>query len=106
MDEKDIEQRLCRVEDRSKSNTHRLDQIERDRKELSGSLTRMATAVEVLANEQKHTKEKLDDVDEKVSNLELAPAKSASRIKEKIIEVAIAAVLGAIIGAVLTLIIK
>lgn len=113
MDDKDFEQRLTRVEERAKSNSHRLDEIEKDRKELSGSLNRMASAVEVLATEQKHTaeaqketREKLEEVDEKVSNLEQAPAKSASRIKEKVIEIVIAGILGAIIGAICALIFK
>lgn len=116
IDEKRFEDLVVTVtetQDRAKSNTKRLDQIEKDRKELSASLTKMATAVEVLATEQRYsakaqaeTKQKVEDIDTKVSKLELAPAKSATKFKDEFIKAFITAVVGAIIGAVLALIFK
>lgn len=109
----DLARQVIQTEDRAKSNTKRLDEIERDRKELSDSLTKMATAVEVLATEQRfsakaqtETKQKVEDIDAKVSKLELAPAKSANRIKEEIVKAVITVVVGAIIGAIFALILK
>ncbi len=100
-----------RIEQREKSNTHRIDTLEKERCELNATLTRMATAVEILANEQKHTSnaqkeanEKIDEIDAKVSKIELAPAKKAETIHTEIIKTICSTIIGAILGAILTLI--
>lgn len=113
MDEIEIVERLANVENRAKSNTHRIDEIEKDRRELNQSMNRMATAVETLANEQKYAAEeqrkataRVEKLDEKVSGLELAPAKRAESLRNKIIETLITLVLGAVVGAIFALILK
>ncbi len=50
MTQEEMAVRLTKVDARSKSNTHRLDEMD----EKVDTLQRLATAVEVLATEQKH----------------------------------------------------
>lgn len=111
--ENDIHERVVKVEERCKSNTHRIDDLEKDRKELNAALNRMASAVEVLATQQKIQSDeskkmgnKVDAIDLKVTDLELAPAKAAKRIRDDVIKQIISIVVGAIAGAILALIIQ
>ena len=62
---------ISEVEARAKSNSHRIDRLERD----CEALNRLAISVEVLAGEQKNMIEKISSVDEKVGELEKIPAK-------------------------------
>ena len=62
---------LARIEERSRANAKRIERLERE----TEALTRIATAVEVLANEQKNMSEELSRVAEKVSELEHLPVK-------------------------------
>lgn len=113
MEDKDYEQRLTKVEERSKSNTHRLDEIEKERSELNRNMNRMATAVELLANEQRHqtetqksTDNKIENIKKKVESIELAPAKDAKDLKREFWKSLIGVIVGAVVGAILALIIK
>ena len=54
---------------RSKSNSHRIDDLEKN-EEL---LNKMVTALEVLATQQKNVAEQVDKIDSKVTRLEEAP---------------------------------
>lgn len=69
-DEK-LAESLARIEERGKANTRRIERLERE----TEALTRIATAVEVLANEQKNMSEELSRVAEKVSEIEHLPVK-------------------------------
>lgn len=99
--------------DRAKSNTHRIDEIQQERSELNHNMSRMATAVEVLATEQRHqtetqrsTDQKIENIEKKVEGIELAPARDAKDIKKEFIKSAIGVVVGAILGAIFALIIN
>ena len=92
--------RLAEVEARSKSNTHRIDALEKSQE----ALNRLATAVEVMATEQKHQTEGLADLKadvadlaEKVEAVEQKPAKRWDGMVEKF--------MSGLVGAVATLII-
>lgn len=94
------QERLTRVEERAKSNTHRIDAVEKSQE----AINRLATAVEVMATEQKHQTEGLaelkDDVanlTEKVETVEQKPAKRWDGMVEKF--------MSGLVGAVATLII-
>lgn len=94
------ESRLTAVEERAKSNTHRLDKLENSY-EL---LTRLATSMEVLAERQQHCNESVDTLgttvktlDGKVTALEQKPAKRWDGMIDK----AIAAAIGIVIGYLL-----
>ena len=62
--------KLTEIEDRSKSNSHRLDRLEHE----FDALNRLATSVEVLATEQKNMYRKIDSIDSKVTDLEKIPS--------------------------------
>ncbi|MBO5269206.1 MAG: hypothetical protein J6B77_00365, partial [Clostridia bacterium] len=63
MEDEKLAESLARIEERGKANTRRIERLERE----TEALTRIATAVEVLANEQKNMSEELSRVAEKVS---------------------------------------
>ncbi len=94
------QERLTRVEDRAKSNTRRIDAMEKNQE----ALNRLATAVEVMSREQKHQTEGLADLKadvadlaEKVEAVEQKPAKRWDGMVEKF--------MSGLVGAVATLII-
>ncbi len=89
--------RLTAVEERSKSNTHRLDEMT----EKIDEVHRLVTAMEVLAVEQKHIAENITKVQSDVSTLksqvkeiEQKPVKKWEGIAEKIAKAVIAALVG------------
>ena len=65
------EKRLTAVEERSKSNTHRLDKLEPIVDEIH---TTSETLVE-MASEMKHTNRNVEDIKDKVECLEQEPAR-------------------------------
>lgn len=89
--------RLTAVEERSKSNTHRIN-------ELSGQIVavnKLAVSVELLVQENKHQTEALKEVKSdvqqlsgKVEAIEQKPAKKWDSIGEKVLWALIAAVIG------------
>lgn len=56
---------------RSKSNSHRIDDLEKN----GELLNKMVTALEVLATQQKNVAEQVDKIDSKVTRLEESPMK-------------------------------
>lgn len=98
MNQEEMAIRLAEVDARSKSNTHRID-------ELSGQIdavNRLATAVEVMATEQKHQTTAMAEIkadvaklDAKVETIEQKPAKRWDGMVEKIIY----GVIGALVAA-------
>ena len=87
MDQND-EHRLPEVEQRSKSNEHRLDKLEKDHDVLHS----MAASLEVMANEQKHQTQTITDVktdvgrlEGKVDVLESKPGKRCDSLLDKLI---------------------
>lgn len=92
--------RLAEVDARSKSNTHRIDALEKNQE----ALHKLATAAEVMATEQKHQTEAIkeikanvDSLTEKVEAVEQKPAKRWDGMVDKFI--------AGLVGAVATLII-
>ena len=98
-----MEHRLTEVEQRSKSNMHRLEKLEKDHDVLHS----MAASLEVMANEQKHQTQTIADVktdvgrlESKVDVLESKPAKRWDGIVDKAIWAVLAAVIAFILGRV------
>ncbi len=111
--EQELLTKLIETEERSRSNMHRLNHMEKEYGALSQSINRMATAVEVLATEQRYSadeqrkmRETISETNHKVASLELAPSKSAKKIKNEIIKQTIATMTGTLVGSLLTLILK
>ncbi len=88
MTQEEMAVRLAEVDARSRSNTHRLDELG----EKVDVLTRLTTAVEVMAAEQKHQSETInrietdvDSIGQKVDAIEKKPAKRWNGVVEKLI---------------------
>ena len=75
------ERRLTQVEQRSKSNTHRLEKLE----ESTEAINRLATSMEVMVNKQEQVAETVEKLDGKVSAIEAKPAKRWDSIVDKIV---------------------
>lgn len=71
--EREVEfaEKLVEIDQRSKSNTHRLDTVEKNQEALNS----IATSVAVMAEQQKNISKKVDDIDSKVDAIETKPAK-------------------------------
>ena len=79
MNETEMEHRLTEVESRSKSNTHRIDKLERVTEEIHT----MSTTMIQLVEEVKHTNEtvsslnqKVEKMDSRVDDMERAPGRT------------------------------
>ena len=94
--EMDFEHRLTEVEQRSKSNTKRLDKLE----ESTEAINRMATAVEVMATKQDTMNGNLTKLTTDVETLKAEPGKRWKFVIEKAIYFVVAAVVGFILAKV------
>ena len=95
--------KLAETEARSKSNTHRLDALEGQ----IDAVNRLATAVEVMATEQKHQTETIKEIktdvsalDGKVEAIEQKPAKKWDGLVEKVIWALVAAAITFILSRI------
>ena len=88
------ERRLAAVEQRAKSNTHRLDKLE----ESTQILNRLATSMEVMAQRQEQVADTVDKLDGKVTALENKPAKRWEALADKALWSVCAAVIGFILA--------
>ena len=79
---------------RCKSNSHRIDDLERDTLVLG----KMVTALEVLATQQKSISDQVQKIDTKVTRLETAPMKKLSTIIGYILAAVCSAGVGAFFG--------
>lgn len=93
--ENELEHRLTEVESRSKSNTHRIDNLEQSTK----AFTSIATSVEVMANELKHQTTAMAEIktdvaklDSKVETMEQKPAKRWEGLADKLLYLVLGAV--------------
>lgn len=103
MEHEDFAVKLAAVDARAKSNTHRLDELEAD----STVLHKLATAMEVMANEQRHQTDAVEEIKEdvtalgvKVDTIEKKPAKRWEGIVEKALWAVCAAVIAFLLGRV------
>ena len=90
------ERRLTQVEQRSKSNTHRLEKLEASTEAIS----RLATSMEVMASKQEQVAETVEKLDGKVTALEEKPAKRIDGLVDKIIWAVCAAVISFILARI------
>lgn len=92
----DHERRLSETEARSKSNTKRLDDLEK----TTASIQQLATSVAVLAEQIKTMNGNLTTLTGKVEALEAEPAKKWRFVVEKAIYFVVAAVMGFVLAQV------
>jgi predicted nucleic acid-binding Zn-ribbon protein len=84
------ERRLTEVEERSKSNSHRLDKLE----ESTEAINRLATSMEVMAERQEKVADTVSKLDGKVTALEEKPGKRWDGLIDKIVWAIAAALIG------------
>ncbi len=101
MNEVDVEHRITEVEQRAKSNSHRLDKLEKVTEEIH---TMSGTMVQ-LVEEIKHTNEnvcsldeKVDRMDSRVDDMERAPGREWSNARRALVS----AVTGGIVTFLIT----
>lgn len=86
MEEKlDIEHRLTTVEDRSKSNTKRLDEVEKRQDNLDD----LVSTVKVLAIREENVETDVKEIKSDVKSLKEIPAKRWNTMVEKVLLVAV-----------------
>ncbi len=97
MDEIEMEHRITELEQRSKSNTHRLDKLE----PIIEEIHTMSNTMVQLVQEVKHTNEtvhsldlKVDRMDSRVDEMERAPARDWSNARRTVLN----ALLGAAVA--------
>lgn len=88
------EQRLTEVEGRSKSNSHRIDKLEKQTEAINTLATNMAVMVE----KQGEISDKVGNLDEKITTLEAKPAKRWDDLMDKIFWAVCAAVIAFLLG--------
>lgn len=90
------ERRLTQVEQRSKSNTHRLEKLE----ESTEAINRLATSMEVMVSKQEQVAETVEKLDGKVTALEEKPVKRVDNLVDKVIWAVCAAVITFVLARV------
>ena len=79
MDEKDFEHRLTEVEERTKSNTKRLNKVEK----MQETLTELAQSVATIAQKQVDMNDDMKEMKAEVKTLAAKPGKRWDSIVEK-----------------------
>lgn len=88
------EKRLSDVENKAKSNTRRIEKLER----LIEAINNLTTAMGVMSAKLDGVTETVSRLDVKVEAIEKKPAKRAEAIAEKIILVIVGALVGVILA--------
>ena len=94
MEMTDVAERISRVEERERSNTKRIDALEKQ----TEAIQTLATNVAVMAQTVKTTGEKVDGLCEDVQEIKAKPGKRWDAITLKIIEILLAAVIGYVLA--------
>lgn len=96
MNEKDIEHRLTEVEGRSKSNTHRLDELER----RQDNLDELVGTVKVLAVREENVENDVKEIKNDVKSIKDKPGQRWDAIVDKVIWAVLAAVIAFVLGRI------
>jgi predicted nucleic acid-binding Zn-ribbon protein len=90
------ERRLTEVEDRSKSNTKRIDEL----KERQDNLDELVSSVKVLAEREERVESDVQEIKTDVKNLTGKPAQRWDSLVNQIITVVVAAIAGFIFAKI------
>lgn len=94
MEETEIVGRLSAIEQRCKSNSHRLEALEKQ----TEAVNTLATSVAVMAERVETTGEKVDGLCMDVQELKSEPGKRWKSVVERVIYIVVAAVVGFILA--------
>ncbi len=92
MDELEMERRLAHVEDRSKSNSHRLDGLEKKQSELSA----LVRSVAAIAQKQADMESDMREVKSDVKSLLAVPAERWKTVVTAVVTAAVGVLIGAL----------
>lgn len=92
----EYEHRLTEVEARSKSNTHRLEEVER----RQDNLDKLTTSVSLLAEREERMEIDVKEIKSDVKSLAEKPAKRYDSMVDKVLWAFLAAVIAFILGRV------
>jgi outer membrane murein-binding lipoprotein Lpp len=92
--EREFEHRLTSVEDRCKSNSHRLEEVEK----RQDSLDKLTTSVSLLAEREERVETDVKEIKSDVKTLAEKPAKRADSLVDKL--------LWGVVGAVLAFLLR
>lgn len=90
MTELQVERRLSRVEDRSKSNTHRLDEVEKRQEDI----TELVRSVSAIAQKQTDLDADMKEIKADIKSISQKPARRWETVVEKALLTAVAALVG------------
>ncbi len=90
MTELQVERRLSRVEDRSKSNTHRLDEMEKRQEDI----TELVRSVSSIAQKQTDMDADMKEIKADIKSISQKPGRRWETIVEKVLLTAVAALVG------------
>lgn len=88
------EHRLTEVEERSKSNTHRIDEMEK----RQDNLDKLVGTVSVLADREKRVEDDVKEIKIDVKSIKNIPAKKWDNLVNQIITIIVAAIAGFILA--------
>ncbi len=94
MEDVEIIGRLSAVEQRSKSNSHRLEALEKQ----TEAVNHLATSVAVMAEKVESTGEKVDGLCVDVQEIKLKPGKRWETVVGQVVSLLVAAVLGYVLA--------
>ena len=94
--EREFEHRLTEVEERSKSNTHRLDEMEK----RQDNLDELVGTVKVLADREERVEDDVKEIKSDVKSLTSKPAKRWDNLINQIITIIVAAIAGFILAKI------
>ena len=94
--EREFEHRLTEAEERSKSNTHRIDDMER----RQASLEKLVSSVAVMAERVNNVEGKVDEIKADVKTLKGKPAKQWENLTSQIVTLIVAALVGFILAKI------
>lgn len=101
MDETEIVERLTKVEERSKSNTHQIEEL----KPLINDIHVISKTLTELIVEMKYTNDNVNQIKEKVEALEQLPGKQWTNTKKTFFTALTSSIGTAVAGAILYLIV-
>lgn len=96
MDEKDIEHRLTEIEGRSKSNTHRLDELEKRQDNLDD----LVGTVKVLAVREENVENDVKEIKNDVKSIKDKPGQRWESIVDKAVWAVLASVIAFLLGRI------
>ena len=86
----EIEHRLTEVESRSKSNTHRLDEMEKRQDDLD----ELVSTVKVLADREVHMENDVKEIKDDVKSLKMKPLKRWDSVVNTVLIALVTAIAG------------